>query len=166
MITLCFIGTNRPHFGVERSETGPLRHGRREGELRTSLVISAPAGDQQGSTHIPLLSRQEHRYSRGDDRERITRARQAAEALFRVKPPVSVPSVADAAADQSSRKPRVLRVTSPPPTGVEEPKASVSLEPLEPASTPSISPPHFARMGLSSKGGLPCEHVKISQDLD
>ena len=78
-----------------------------------------------------LLSRQEHRYSRGDDRERIARARQAAEALFSVKPPVSVPSVADAAADQSSRKPRVLRVTSPPPTGVEEPKASRSaLNPL------------------------------------
>jgi hypothetical protein len=106
-----------------------------------------------------LLSRQEHRYSRGGDRERITRARQAAEALFTVKPPVSVPSVADAAADQSSRKPRVLRVTSPPPTGVEEPKASVSLEPLEPASTPSISPAHFARIRTWMRYGMTIAEV-------
>ena len=60
-----------------------------------------------------MLSRQEHRYSRGDDRERITRARQAAEALFTEKPPVRVPSVQDTAADQSVRKPRVLRAIVP-----------------------------------------------------
>jgi len=87
-----------------------------------------------------LLSRREYGYSR-DDREQINRARQAAEALFTAKSPVSVPSVQDTAADQSSRKPRVLRVTSPPPTGIEEVKAPVSLEP-----TRSIPPAHFARI--------------------
>jgi hypothetical protein len=98
---------------------------------------------------VILLSRQEHRYSRGD-RERITRARQAAEALFTAKPPVSVPSVQDTAADQSSRKPRVLRVTSPPPTSVEELKASVSLEP----TTPSIPAAHFARIRTWMRYGM------------
>jgi len=100
-----------------------------------------------------LLSRQEHRYSRGD-RERITRARQAAEALFTAKPPVSVPSVEDAAADQSSRKPRVLRVTSPPPTRVAEVKASLEL-----ASTPSISPAHFARIRTWMRYGMTMAEV-------
>jgi hypothetical protein len=37
-------------------------------------------------------------------------------------------------------------VTSPPPTDIEEIKASVSLEPLEPTPTPLISPAHFARI--------------------
>jgi hypothetical protein len=36
-----------------------------------------------------LFSRQQRLQPRGDDREQITRARQAAEALFRSKPPVS-----------------------------------------------------------------------------
>ena len=106
-----------------------------------------------------MLSRQEHRYSLRDDHERITRARQAAEALFSVKPPVSVPSVADAAQDQSSRKPRVLRVTSPPPTGVEEPKASVSLEPLEPATAPSIPPAEFGRIRTWMRYGMTIAEV-------
>jgi hypothetical protein len=104
-----------------------------------------------------LLSRQEHTYSRGDDRERITRARQAAEALFTTKPPVSVPSVPNtAAADQSPRTPRVLRVTSAPPTRVEKVKASVS---LEPASTPSILPAHFARICTWIRYGMTIAQV-------
>jgi hypothetical protein len=102
-----------------------------------------------------LLSRQEHRYS-GADRARITRARQAAEALFTAKPAVSVPSVADTAADQSSRKPRVLRVTSPPPTGVEPLKASVS---LEPTTTPAIPPAHFARIRIWMRHGMTIAEV-------
>jgi hypothetical protein len=58
-----------------------------------------------------LLSRQQQPHPRSDDRERMTRAREAAEALFTVKPPVSEPL--GAPADQSARKPRVLRITSP-----------------------------------------------------
>jgi hypothetical protein len=102
-----------------------------------------------------LLSRDEHRYSRGD-RERITRARQAAEALFTAKPPVSVPSVADTVADQSPRKPRVLRVTAPPPTGVAELKASVS---LEPTTTPSIPPGHVACIRTWMRYGMTIAEV-------
>jgi len=105
-----------------------------------------------------LLSRQEHRYSRGD-RERITRARQAAEALFTGKPPVSAPSVEDKAADQSPRKPRVLRVTSPPPTDIEELKAPVGREPREPTTTPSIPPAHFARIRTWMRYGMTIAEV-------
>jgi hypothetical protein len=82
----------------------------------------------------------------------MTRARQAAEALFTVKPPVSVASVAD----QSPRKPRVLRVISPPPTCVEEVKASVR---LEPAATPSISPAHFTRIRTWMRYGMTIAEV-------
>jgi hypothetical protein len=61
-----------------------------------------------------LLSRQQQP-PRDDDRERITRARQAAEALFASKPPVGSPSVPQTVtADQSARKPRVLGIIPPP----------------------------------------------------
>ena len=47
---------------------------------------------------------------RGDDRERITRARQAAEALF--TPQITEQSVSDAPpADPAARKPRVLAIS-------------------------------------------------------
>ena len=88
-----------------------------------------------------FVSQQDHTHSRGDDRERITRARQAAEALFEAKRPVSGPSVPGTAADQP-RQPRVLRVTSPP-AGIDGVKTSVSLEAALP---PSISPAHCARI--------------------
>jgi predicted RNA binding protein YcfA (HicA-like mRNA interferase family) len=49
--------------------------------------------------------------ARGDDRERVTRARQAAEALFTSKSPVSGPlDPASLPADQSAHKPRVLAI--------------------------------------------------------
>jgi hypothetical protein len=72
------------------------------------------------SGHI-LLRRQQQPDPRGDDRERITRARKAAEALFTSKPPVSGPSVPEtASADLPQRKPRVLRIIARPPIRPEE----------------------------------------------
>ena len=103
-----------------------------------------------------MLSRHNHTHSRGDDRERITRARQAAEALFSAKPPVSGPSVPDTAADQSPRKPRVLRVTSLPPAGVEDVKPPAR---LEAASTTSIPPAHFARIRTWVRYGMTVAQV-------
>jgi Resolvase, N terminal domain len=50
--------------------------------------------------------------TRGDDRDRITRARQAAEALFAPKRPVTEQSVFDSSPAADSRKPRIL-ATSP-----------------------------------------------------
>jgi hypothetical protein len=83
--------------------------------------------------HLPeqiLLSqksRQQQPHPGGEDRERITRARQAAEALFTAKRPVSAPSVPDSApADQSARKSRVLQITSP---AVPEPETPIAAEP-------------------------------------
>jgi hypothetical protein len=63
-----------------------------------------------------LLSRQRQITARGDDREQIVRARQAAEALFTPKPsPVSPRAVPEALTptDRSRRKPRVLPMLSP-----------------------------------------------------
>jgi hypothetical protein len=54
-----------------------------------------------------LLSRQ-HPHPRGDDRERITRARQEAEALFTPKREITEQVSDSPPADQSVRKPRVL----------------------------------------------------------
>ena len=91
-----------------------------------------------------MFSRRQHPHPRGDDRERIIRARQAAEALFTSKPPVSRPSFPDTApADQSARKPRVLRIISPPAIRVEEVNASVS---AEPQTTPAIPHSQLARI--------------------
>ena len=102
------------------------------------------------------MSQHDHTHSRGDDRERITRARQAAEALFTAKSPVSGPSVPDTAGIQSPRKPRVLRVISPPPAGVEEVKDSVS---LGAASARSIPPAHFARIRILVRYGMTVAQV-------
>jgi hypothetical protein len=64
----------------------------------------------------PLLNhRQSPHYARDDDRERITSARQAAEALFTPKPQPVEPSASDPApsAERPARKPRVLSILSP-----------------------------------------------------
>jgi hypothetical protein len=72
----------------------------------------------QMARHAP---RQQHSNPRGDDHGRITRARQAAEALFTSKTPVTRPSVPEtASADLPQRKPRVLRIVSPPAIRLEE----------------------------------------------
>jgi hypothetical protein len=76
-----------------------------------------------------LLSHSPQPQSRGDDRERITRARQAAEALFTSKPPVSEalgPESPTPGDHQPARKPRVLRILLPPPVRHEEVVAPVS----------------------------------------
>ena len=76
-----------------------------------------------------MLSREQSQ-PRGDDRERITKARQAAEALFISKPPVSRPSVPDSPpADHAARKPLVLRIISPTPVRHDQPESSVAPAP-------------------------------------
>ena len=100
-----------------------------------------------------MLSRQQQPHPRGDDRERITRARQAAEALFTAKPPVSEPSVPDSAlSDQSARKPRVLRIVSPvAPVRHEQLETPVSHEPQTPRQIPRSQ---FARIRTLVKYGM------------
>jgi hypothetical protein len=100
-----------------------------------------------------LLSRQQQPHPRGDDRERITRVRQAAEALFTAKPPVGEPSVSDLAlSDQSTRKPRLLRIVSPAaPVRHEQLETPVSREPQAPRQIPRSQ---FARIRTLVKYGM------------
>jgi hypothetical protein len=79
----------------------------------------------------PLLNhRQQQQPPHGDDRERITSARQAAEALFTPKPQSAEPSASDPAppAERPARKPRVLPILLPAPVRNEEAAA-----PIDPA---------------------------------
>jgi hypothetical protein len=103
-----------------------------------------------------LLSRQQQPQPRGDDRERVTRARQAAEALFTSKPPVSGPSVPDSPSDdQTARKPRVLRIISPvTPVRLEKIEAPVS-----PQTKRKIPPSQFARIRALLKYGMTASQV-------
>ena len=80
----------------------------------------------------PLLNhRQQQHHPRGDDRERTTSARQAAEALFTPKRRPVEPSVSDPApsAEQPARKPRVLSILSPAPIPDNEVAAPANPEP-------------------------------------
>jgi hypothetical protein len=109
------------------------------------------------SGHI-LLRRQQHPDPRGDDHERITRARQAAEALFTSKPPVTRPSVPEAAsADPPQRKPRVLRIIAPPAIRPEQVKISVSSP--DPQTKPTIPRSYFPRIRTWLKYGMTISQV-------
>ena len=104
-----------------------------------------------------MLSRQHQPHPRADDRERIASARQAAEALFTSKPPVSAPSVADTApADQSVRKPRVLSIISTAPARHVELETPVN---PEPHTTPEIPASDFARIRSWVKYGMTVPQV-------
>jgi hypothetical protein len=78
-----------------------------------------------------LNQRQQQHHVRGDDRERTTSARQAAEALFTPNPQPFEPSVSDStpSAERPARKPRVLSILSPAPVRNEEAEAPVDHEP-------------------------------------
>jgi hypothetical protein len=104
-----------------------------------------------------LLSRQQQPHHRGDDREQIIRARQAAEALFTSKPPLSPPAIAlPALADPSARKPRVLQIIPPPaPARYDEPDAPAA--PTPPAV--EIPPAQIARIRTWIKYGMKVAQV-------
>jgi hypothetical protein len=93
---------------------------------------------------------------RGDDRERITSARQAAEALFTPKP--VEPSISDPApsAERPARKPRVLAILSPAPVRNEEVAAPVD---PEPRTTRQIPRSHHARIRTWVEYGLTIPQV-------
>jgi hypothetical protein len=112
-----------------------------------------------------LLSQRQHPHPRGDDREQITRARQAAEALFRSKQPVSGPSVpASAPADQSARKPRVLQTISPAvPVGHEERETPAAPEPQTMRKIPRSQ---FVRIRTLVKYGMTVAQVAKVYGVD
>jgi hypothetical protein len=105
-----------------------------------------------------LLSTRQHQPQlRGDDRERISKARQAAEALFTSKPLASRPSDQDSPpADQSARKPRVLAIA--PVASVRHEDAETPIIP-EPQATCAITRSEFARVRTLVKYGMTVTQV-------
>ncbi len=104
-----------------------------------------------------MLSRQPQPHPGGDDRERITRARQAAEALFTPRRQVAEPSASGSLpADRSVRQPRVLGIRAPAPVRLDEVKASVA---PKPEMTPEIPRSKFARIRSLIKYGMTVPQV-------
>jgi hypothetical protein len=104
-----------------------------------------------------LGPRQKQPHPRGDDRERITSARQMAEALFTSKPPVGTSAVPDAPlAKRSARKPRVLSIT-PQPTPVRHDQPETPATPAPPAR--EIPRSQFARIRALVKYGMTIAQV-------
>ena len=101
-------------------------------------------------------SQQPHHF-RGDDRQQITRAREAAEALFRPKRQLIEPSVPETppAAASSARKPRVLAIASPAPVHVER-EAPVS---AKQQMTPEIPLSQFDRVRTWVRYGMTASQV-------
>jgi hypothetical protein len=105
-----------------------------------------------------LLSTRQHQpQPRGDDRERISKTRQAAEALFTSKSPVNGPSDPDSpTADQSARKPRVLAIA--PAASVRREDTETPVIP-EPQATRAIAQSEFARIRTLVKYGMTVAQV-------
>jgi hypothetical protein len=97
------------------------------------------------SVQLLLNHRQQHHHPRGDDRERITSASRAAEALFTPKRQPVEPSPWDPApsVEQPARKPRVLSILSPAPVRNDEVAAPVD---PEPRTTRQIPRSHHAEV--------------------
>ena len=99
-----------------------------------------------------MLSRRQHPHPRGDDRERVTRARQAAEALFTPKRLITEQLVSDPPpADQSARKPRVLATSPTAPIRQEKVEAPAS---SQQQTAPEIPRSQFARIRALVKYGM------------
>jgi hypothetical protein len=92
------------------------------------------------------------------DRERINRAREAAEALFRPKRQDIRPSVSDSrlSAESSERKPRILTTSPTVPVRHAKPEA---LDNTEPPMPPAIPASHFARIRAWLKYGMTIPQV-------
>ena len=101
-------------------------------------------------------SQQQHHFG-GGDRQLITRAREAAEALFRPKRQVIEPSVPETppAADSSARKPRVLTIAPPAPVHAER---EVPVSPKR-QMTPKIPRSQFDRVRTWVKYGMTARQV-------
>ena len=107
-----------------------------------------------------MLSRPQQLKPRGDDPELITRARQAAEALFTSKPPpVSTPTIpaSPTTTDRSTRKPRVLPIlSSAAPVRHEERETPAA---PEPQTTRGIPRSQFVRIRTLVKYGMTVAQV-------
>jgi hypothetical protein len=129
-------------FATLDVETAHGTSGNDLSKLTNSTLISRVA---KQSGQLLLNHREQQHHPRGDDRERITSARQTAEALFTPKAAPVGPSPSDPApsAEHSARKPRVLSILSPPPVRNEEVAPPVN---PEPRTTRQIPRSHHARI--------------------
>jgi hypothetical protein len=99
---------------------------------------------------------QQQHDDRGDNRERSTSARQAAEALFTPKPkPIEPPVRNIAPAGEAARKPRVLPIAAAGPVPHEEPEAPISAKP----PTPVILAAQLSRIRAWVKYGMTAAQV-------
>ena len=106
-----------------------------------------------------LFTRRQQQHPRGDDRDRITKARREAEALFTSKPPIRETAVShpQTPIDQAARKPRILTALSTTPVRQQEDAAQVSTEaPITPIQIPSSQ---FARIRAWIKYGMTAAQV-------
>jgi hypothetical protein len=101
-----------------------------------------------------LLNRSQHQHDdRGDNRDRVTSARQAAEALFSPKKQVSEQSTREALspAGELLRKPRVLAISSTEPGHHKE--VGLPIGPKE-DPTPEIPRSQFSRIRAWVRYGM------------
>jgi hypothetical protein len=104
-----------------------------------------------------LNRRQPPYHLQGDDRERISGARRAAEALFAPKREPVEPSASDSVASvEQSRKPRVLAISSPAP--VRNKDVAPPANP-EPQTTREIPRSQYARIRTWVKYGMTISQV-------
>ena len=106
-----------------------------------------------------MFTRRQHQiHPRGDDRTRIAKARQEAEALFSSRRPTTEPLIQKPVTppDQSARKPRILRALSPPAVRYEQHKLPIN---SEKRMTPKIPKSHFARIRGWVKYGMTAVQV-------
>ena len=105
-----------------------------------------------------MFTRRQQSHPRNDDRARIIKARKEAEALFTSKWPINEASVPNPppSADQSARKPRILRAMPTTPIHHEEGKALVS---CQERMTPEIPSSQFARIRAWAKYGMTAAQV-------
>jgi hypothetical protein len=108
-----------------------------------------------------VLNRWEKVNPRDDDRERVARARQTAEALFAPKLQIAEPTASGSVppADPPARKPRVLGISSPAaaPREAEEPPVSA-----DQGIMPKVPASQFARIRSWVKYGMtPAQVAKV-----
>jgi hypothetical protein len=105
-----------------------------------------------------LLDRRRPLSPRNDERERITRARRAAEALFTSNRQLIKESLSDSlpSVDQAARKPRVLKALSPAADGHAESRAPVD---SEQRIQPAIPKSQFARIRTWVEYGMTAAQV-------
>ena len=122
----------------------------------TNFTSMSRAAKQSGQ--LLLNHREQQHHARGHDRERMTSARRAAEALFTPKPQSAEPSVSGSvpSAERSPRKPRVLTILSPAPVRNKEVAAPAN---PEPRTTRDVPQSHHARIRTWVEYGMTVSQV-------